>query len=175
MVEFVIKIIFACIFIWQLQKYELSFTSTYNTLGEPRFQEVSQQSHLTLRVALRMANPHFLRALLIGTQIASTFGAMYEAYSIKPEGFVANTTSSALTDSGQMTHFMCSANAGKNGHTAFRISHDTGRCEMGNITANATQSLDGIKVYVESGVTVQSCAFSPTIATETHRYSRRYL
>ena len=107
-----------------------------------------------------MAYSHYLYALLIGTQIASAFGAMYEAYTIEPAGFVVNATP------GQMNHFMCSAKAGKNGHTAFRISNDTGMCEMGNITANAIQNPDGIKVYVESGITVKNCVISPTIDSE---------
>ena len=107
-----------------------------------------------------MAYSHSLYALLIGTQIASAFGAMYEAYTIEPAGFVVNATP------GQMNHFMCSAKAGKNGHTAFRISNDTGMCEMGNITANAIQNPDGIKVYVESGITVKNCVISPIIDSE---------
>ena len=109
----------------------------------------------------KMANPLPVCVLLIGIQIPNAFGAMYEAYTIEPAAFVVNTT-------GQMTHFMCSVNAGKNGHTAFRISNDTGRCEMGNITANATQSHHGIKVYVESSITVQKCIISPTIASEIY-------
>ena len=107
-----------------------------------------------------MASSHFCYALLIGIQIASAFGAMYEAYTIEPAGFVVNAIPR------QMNHFMCSAKAGKNGHTAFRISNDTGMCEMGNITANAIQSPDGIKVYVESGITVKNCVISPTIHSE---------
>ena len=110
-----------------------------------------------------MTNPHSLYALLISTQIASAFGAMYEAYTIEPAGFVVNTTSGQI---GQMTHFMCSANADKTGHTAFRISNDTGKCEMGSITKDATQHHDGIKVYVESGITIKTCAISPTIASQ---------
>ena len=35
-----------------------------------------------------MASSHSLYALLIGIQIASAFGAMYEAYTIEPAGFV---------------------------------------------------------------------------------------
>ena len=114
-----------------------------------------------------MASSSYLYALLIGIQIASAFGAMYEAYTIEPAGFVVNATP------GQMNHFMCSAKAGKNGHTAFRISNDTGMCEMGNITANATQRSDGIKVYVESGITVNNCTISPTINSQT-QYSTGY-
>ena len=108
-----------------------------------------------------MASSHSLYALLIGIQIASAFGAMYEAYTIEPAGFVVNATP------GQMNHFMCSAKAGKNGHTAFRISNDNGMCEMGNITANAKQSPVGIKVYVESGIAVKNCTISPTIDSQT--------
>ena len=108
-----------------------------------------------------MAKPHTLHLWLVGAHIAGALGTMYEAYTIEPAGFVVNATS------GQMNHFMCSAKAGKNGHAAFRISNDTGMCEMGNITANAKQSPDGIKVYVESGITVNNCIISPTIDSET--------
>ena len=55
------------------------------------------------------------------------------------------------------THFMCSLNAARSGLTAFRIINDMGsKCEMGNITASAMQSLNGIMVYVKSGITVNS-------------------
>ena len=100
-----------------------------------------------------------LYVLLFGTQIAKALGAMYEAYTIEPAGFVVNTTE-------QVTQFMCSVNAGKNGYTAFRISNDTGKCEMGNVTANATQIPNGIKVYVESGITINKCVISPKMNKE---------
>ena len=70
-----------------------------------------------------MAKPHTLYLLLVGAHVASALGAMYEAYTIEPAGFVVNTTE-------QTTHFMCSVNAGKNGHNAFRtdilfLKHDS--------------------------------------------------
>ena len=104
--------------------------------------------------------------LLIGTQIGYAFGAMYLAYTIKPEGFVVDNTSNVFTDSGEMTAFMCHINADKNGHGAFRISNDTGKCEIGNINTDAVQSSDGIRVYVRHSITVQKCLISPTIAYE---------
>ena len=109
-----------------------------------------------------MAKPHTLHLWLVGAHIASALGTMYEAYTIEPAGFVVNMTE-------QTTQFMCSVNAGRNGHTAFRISNDTGKCEMGNITANAIQSPNGIMVYVKSGIIVKSCVILSTI--DTHYYS----
>ena len=113
-----------------------------------------------------MANPRALLALLIGGHIAGTFGAMYDAYTIDPAGFVVNSTQ------GQMNHFMCSAKAGKSGHSAFRVRDDTGMCELGSITANAKKDPNGMKIYVESGITISDCVISPTINAETWHSSR---
>ena len=114
----------------------------------------------------KMVNQYPLYLLIIGTQIANAFGSMYEAYTIEPADFVVNTTSKTMTDSGQMTQFMCSVNAAKNGHTAFRISNDTGICEMGSINNNAIASPTGIEVFVESSITINKCVISPTIDSE---------
>ena len=110
-----------------------------------------------------MAKPRTLHLLLVGAHIASALGTMYEAYTIEPAGFVVNMTE-------QTTQFMCSVNAGRNGHTAFRISNDTGKCDMGNITANAIQSPNGIMVYVKSGIIIKSCVILPTIADSYDSY-----
>ena len=114
-----------------------------------------------------MAKPRTLHLLLVGAHIAGALGTMYEAYTIEPAGFVVNMTE-------QTTQFMCSVNAGRNGHTAFRISNDTGECEMGNITANATQGPNGIMVYVKSGIIIKSCVILPTIVNDynSHDNSR---
>ena len=113
-----------------------------------------------------MANPRALLALLIGGHIAGTFGAMYDAYTIDPAGFVVNSTQ------GQMNHFMCSAKAGKSGHSAFRVRGDTGMCELGNITANTKKDPNGMKIYVESGIAISDCVISPTINAQTWHSSR---
>ena len=113
-----------------------------------------------------MANPQTLLALLICGHIASAFGAMYEAYTIEPSGFVVNTTQ------GQMNHFMCSARAGKSGHSAFRVRDDTGMCELGNINANAKKDPNGLKIFVESGIAISDCVISPTINAQTQHSSR---
>ena len=101
-----------------------------------------------------MANPCLLYVMLFVTQVANILCTMYEAYTIAPADFILNNMIDTLTDSGQMTHFMCSVNAGKNGQTAFRIRSNTSKCEIGNIAANATQVSNGIRVYVESGIVI---------------------
>ena len=53
----------------------------------------------------------------------------------------------------------------------FRISNDTGKCEMGNITANAMENPNGIMVYVKSGIPVKSCVISPSIGAEYNTHS----
>jgi len=73
-----------------------------------------------------------------------------------------------------MTAFMCHINADKKGHVAFRISHVTGKCEIGDIAADAVQSSGGIRVYVKSGIAVQECHISPTIAYEQTYYHSSY-
>ena len=116
-----------------------------------------------------MAKPHTLHLLLVGAHVAVALGDMYEAYTIEPAGFVVNMTE-------QTTQFMCSVNAGRNGHTAFRISNDTGECKMGNITANATQNPNGIMVYVKSGIIVKNCVILPSIADSYNSYDNsRYI
>ena len=101
-----------------------------------------------------------LYLLLGGALIAGASGTMYEAYNIEPADFVVNSTE-------QTTQFLCSVIAGRNGFSAFRINNDTGSCEMGDVSANTMQNPSGIKVYVESGITVQKCVISPTIAAHT--------
>ena len=113
-----------------------------------------------------MATPRTLLALVICGHIAGAFGAMYDAYTIESAGFVVNSTQ------GQMNHFMCSAKAGKSGHSAFRVRDDTGMCELGNITANAKKDPNGMKIYVESGITISDCVISPTINAQTWHSSR---
>ena len=116
-----------------------------------------------------MAKPHTLHILLVGAYITGALGSagtIYEAYTIEPAGFVVNTTE-------KTTPFMCSVNAGRSGHSAFRIRNDTGECEMGNIAVNAMQIPYGITVYVKSGVTVNSCVITPTIASEYNTYDSR--
>ena len=105
-----------------------------------------------------------LYLMLVGALIAGASGTMYEAYSIEPADFVVNSTE-------QTNQFMCSVNAGRNGFSAFRINNDTGSCEMGDISTNTMQNPDGIKVYVESGITVQKCVISPTIAAHANSYN----
>ena len=116
-----------------------------------------------------MVTPHTLYLLLVGAYITGALGTAdtaYEAYTIESAGFVVNMTE-------KTTPFMCSVNANRNEHNAFRIRNDTGECEMGNITASATRSPNGIMVYVKSGVTVDSCVISPTIASEYNTYDSR--
>ena len=70
-----------------------------------------------------------------------------------------------------MTEFMCSVYAGKNGHTAFKITSSSGKCKLGTVNANATQSrATGKKTYVMSGITIPKCVISPSIADshDTH-------
>ena len=105
-----------------------------------------------------------LHLMLVGALIAGASGTMYEAYSIEPADFVVNSKE-------QTNQFMCSVNAGRNGFSAFRINNDTGSCEMGVISTNAMQNPSGIKVYVESGITVQKCAISPTIAAHANSHN----
>ena len=93
-------------------------------------------------------------------------GTMYETHTIKPTGFVAVSDSSdTMSGPGEMSQFMCAINAGRNGHSAFRVNNDTGKCEPGNvITADAVQCLNGIQVHAEPGTIVKpSCVISPTI------------
>ena len=94
---------------------------------------------------------------LIGLQIVSVLGTLFEAYDIEPAGFVVNTTE-------QNNIFSCSLNAGRSGYSAFRIQNDT-LCEMGHLAANAIRNPNGIRVHVRSDVTVTSCVISPTIAS----------
>ena len=105
--------------------------------------------------------------LLVGAQIGYAFGAMYATHTIRPTGFVVvDNSSDTMSGPGEMSQFMCAINAGKNGHPAFRVNNDTGKCESGNIiTADAVQCLNGITVHTEPGNLVQtSCVISPTIA-----------
>ena len=105
-----------------------------------------------------------LYLILGGALIAAASGTMYEAYDIEPADFVVNSTE-------QTNQFMCSVNAGRNGYPAFRISNVTGSCEMGDISANTMQNPNGIKVYVKSGITVQKCVISPTIAAHANSHN----
>ena len=82
---------------------------------------------------------------------------MYEAYYIKYNDFIYNKTEQ------QMTEFMCSIHAGKTGHTAFKIGGNSGKCLLGAIKVNATQSPTGVKTYVKSGIPVQKCMISPIV------------
>ena len=113
-----------------------------------------------------MATPRTLLAFVICGHIAGAFGAMYDAYTIEPAGFVVNSTQ------GQMNHFMCSDRAGKSGHSAFRIINEI--CEMGIITANAKIDPNGTRLYVESGSIGSDCVITPTINAQT-AYSGDYL
>ena len=106
-----------------------------------------------------MAKLNALQSLLVMANIASALGSMYEAYYIKKADFETNTTEQ------QMSEFMCSVYAGKNGHTAFKIVSNSGICKLGTVNANAVQSLaTGKKTYVQSGIAIQKCTISPTIA-----------
>ena len=73
-----------------------------------------------------------------------------------------------------MTEFMCSVYAGKNGHTAFQIKSSSGKCKLGTVNANATQSkATGKKTYLMSGITIPKCVLSPTIA-DSHNTNPSY-
>ena len=105
------------------------------------------------------ATMNTIQLLLVVANVAGAFGTMYEAYYIKNADFVTNKTEQ------QMTEFMCSVYAGKNGHTAFKITSSSGKCKLGTVIANATQSkATGKKTYVMSGISIPKCVISPTIA-----------
>ena len=104
-------------------------------------------------------NMNTLQLFIVAANITGAFGTMYEAYYIKNADFVTNKTEQ------QMTEFMCSVYAGKNGHTAFKITSSSGKCKLGTVNANATQSkATGKKTYVMSGISIPKCVISPTIA-----------
>ena len=105
------------------------------------------------------AKTNTLQLLLVVANVAGAFCTMYEAYYIKNADFVTKKTEI------QMTEFMCSVYAGKNGHTAFQIKSATGKCKLGTVNANATQSkATGKKTYVMSGIIIPKCVISPSIA-----------
>ena len=109
--------------------------------------------------ATMTAKMNTLQLLLVVANITGAFGTMYEAYYLKSSDFVTNRTEQ------QMTEFMCSVFAGKNGHTAFKIQSSSGKCKLGTVNANATQSkATGKKTYVRSGISIPKCVVSPTIA-----------
>ena len=115
--------------------------------------------------ATMTAKMNTLQLLLVVANITDAFGTMYEAYYLKSSDFVTNRTEQ------QMTEFMCSVYAGKNGHTAFRIS-SSGKCKLGSVNATATQNrATGKKTYVMSGISIPKCVISPTIAASYGTYN----
>ena len=98
--------------------------------------------------------------LVVVANIRGAIGDMYDAYYIDHNDFLSNKTEQ------QMTEFMCSVYAGKNGHTAFKIDKNSGKCKLGAIKVNTTQCPTGAKTYVKSGIpvkSVQKCMISPII------------